>query len=710
MFVGRRQFSETSKERPGQPEDNKRTPSESQDSSNGSGARGPCLIPNDQSSVSCPIIYAGEGSGGRELQRKSSVRKRMLSKVKSGLSVRSKSNINMRSDPCAKNADLETSQEQEQTGRSTSQSSADTSADKLEKILRLTYLNPIAESLPSIAQEPTASCSFIDESFCWVPAGSQRPMPPMLSAHVNLRPYTECIDLATEHVIWAGLEIQARCNTENALMIQQQRKSLNFIIIIDNSYDFAPDDSRCRAFAHIANRNSVSIECLSRACTLAYEITLDLDAPGDKIAVYSTSRFRVYPPPSPRNCVVHPLKAPDLDAIRHGLLVVQRSAQRTSGETPSDCVDVKKTIQEIVTGSLRSAADIDPHCPHHIVVLSPKSREDLQQNDYPATTVYHYISPWNDDLRIDNAGKCTDVLATELHQDTSNLAHMHPWTDLRVMMQLARLYNGLGQLRNVTVQVQPRSGCKIETKYGPVATSSLEAGQTLSMLMQLRVPRATPLDNSWHERKARYDGLANTIATSDDIIVDLQEFLGDVTTELFAVKVRYQHSLFPANNRISIRETCRVRRSVAASDWSLPIATSMSSITIRDNQVPLQNESHGHEKQTLGIPNGNATENCHSKRRQKSCSMDSVRLSSESPIDPQIGHSPDKARKIWQHMRKESRSGRGQDSSSCESLAMLASDDSELCHIKKTAIKNKRSLGASTLRGFRQDMETSEEG
>ncbi|KAF2233134.1 hypothetical protein EV356DRAFT_503975 [Viridothelium virens] len=85
-------------------------------------------------------------------------------------------------------------------------------------------------------------------------------------------------------------------------------------------------------------------------------------------------------------------------------------------------------------------------------------------------------------------------------------------------------------------------------------------------------------------------------------------------------------------------------------------------------------------------------------------SMKSMRYSSESPNGSPIRTSPDKARKIWQHMRKASKSGRRNDRDSCESINSLGSNEVELCRIRRMALKNKRSLGTSTLWSLRQEI------
>ncbi|TKA72612.1 hypothetical protein B0A49_07173 [Cryomyces minteri] len=84
-----------------------------------------------------------------------------------------------------------------------------------------------------------------------------------------------------------------------------------------------------------------------------------------------------------------------------------------------------------------------------------------------------------------------------------------------------------------------------------------------------------------------------------------------------------------------------------------------------------------------------------------SSSSTSVSAPPPSPLRAAAAHdsSPDTARKIWQHMRQSSRSKRRQAQGSTDSLSKLEADD-QLREIRRTALLNKRSVGADTLRSF----------
>lgn len=143
IFAERRHISGNSKERLSPLEDYNSARLNSDKPTDGSFTNGLNPISCNSSSITIHAATGADGFDGQELQRKPSVRQRMLSKVRGGLSVRSKSNLNMRPEPCSESPNQEAGQgqEQEHKVRSTSSGSGDTSIEKLEKILRSASLS-----------------------------------------------------------------------------------------------------------------------------------------------------------------------------------------------------------------------------------------------------------------------------------------------------------------------------------------------------------------------------------------------------------------------------------------------------------------------------------------------------------------------------------------------------------------------------------------
>ncbi|KAL9089643.1 MAG: hypothetical protein Q9165_005675 [Trypethelium subeluteriae] len=698
-----------------------------------------------------------------ELQRKPSVRQRMLSKVRGGLSVRSKSTLNIRSEPCPGEEDRKTNREWSKDMRSVSLSSVDTCIDKLEKILRSSSLSKTGMNLKSIAETSPCPNQGLHAHPSTALLTSRRVTPlhnvspqlslpesPVLSAHVATRSYPECLDLNSEQEVWVQLDVQAHCDVEPAATLSRHKSAIDCLVIIDNS-------------------TSVANECLESSCQLAYQIALALDVPGDKLAIYYTTRFFVATLPFRRDLLLYPFKEPDLQIVQDRLAAMQRTTNKTSAGARGDSRDVQKAFQKITGNFVKNTTERGSLSPRHAFYLSPECPKFSQQNARAAEIIFHHVSPWNDIRRMCATEEPPERVAAKLQQYTFNIQTLQPCTDLQNTIRFARMHDGFGQLQNLTVQLEPRGACEIKTTFGPMAYNSLGAGQLLSIFAQVKVPRFAAAQSARGGKCLGRDEQTGTLRKSDHLIADLEEFLGETTTELFTAHVDYGHSLFPADSEICIRKTCRVRRSVAESDWSLPLSysqarssqfmsqdctdstnvllqsqhcrkfpisnpndwwpatTSPERTVVSDSETGsgtgniLSNLPTGEDRLRRHAPDGasmykqdslntintEASQKDQDEDRHESHSvksMKSMRHSSESPNGSLIQTSPDKARKIWQHMRKASRSSRRNDRSSYESLNSIGSNEVELCRIRRMALKNKRSLGTSTLWSLRQEI------
>ena len=513
-------------------------------------------------------------------------------------------------------------------------------------------------------------------------------------------------------------------------------------------------------------RNDVTSDCLKRASNLAYTIARRLDVAGDKLAIYSTFRTGIGPLRPRRSRTLHPYRAPDLDTARARLVDMQKAANRKTNTRCKEVEAMTKAVSEITADTLEKAAQNGIVSPQHVFLLTPRPLEVLQQIRCTAKLVYHHVSPWNDFLRVDDTANPLELTA-KAQQSAFQSSYVHPWTDLQTMIRFARTFDRLGHLQNMSVHVEANNGCEIETAHGPMTSITLDAGQALSILVQAKVLPDTVSENSRSTSLAGDVTSTESSMTLNHIIADLEEFLGDTTTELFTVKVRYEHSLFPAGSEIHIQKTCTLRRSLAQSEWSLPRARTSgtyspllnsgctenarsSPVLTHDKETARQNldaslpgtrlseharainnelaqntlikgspveqgRSYGKtsnecptpKESELGTLDADASRKSYDEH-QELRSMDSKETLSESPNSSYIRNSPDKARKIWQHMRKESRSQRQINRSSCESLDLKESNESGLCRIKRMAVRNKRSIGASTLQSLRREIKSSE--
>ncbi|KAI9691962.1 MAG: hypothetical protein M1820_009670 [Bogoriella megaspora] len=245
--------------------------------------------------------------------------------------------------------------------------------------------------------------------------------------------------------------------------------------------------------------------------------------------------------------------------------------------------------------------------------------------------------------------------------------------------------------------------------------------------------------------------------SADSLIAELEAFLGATMTDLFSVEVRYRHPMLPASNKVWLQKTCSIRRTSAECDWSLPEAVFGDprnnafeesvrnpahysprhdhlhrDVKIEASETHSPEKEHGARRPTLDCKAQlhHSTETCAATNRSfvpnsrpNSASESLERISaedtyftpnatptrSETPssfdrMRAQTADSNDKARKIWQSMRRESRSWSREDTRCHENLSPQ-SLDARLKDIKRNAVRNKRSLGASTLRSMMNEFD-----
>ena len=435
------------------------------------------------------------------------------------------------------------------------------------------------------------------------------------------------------------------------------------------------------------------------------------------------------------------------------------------------CVWVQIAIQAQCNGKIipnfNSTAS-NHALPIHTIFLPPNSLGSLRKGVPAAKLVYHHVHPWKNNPGAGNEGGHSKVIAKDYYPMDLKARFAYDWADIQTMIDSAHMHARFSQLRNISVQILPNPECEIRTMVGPMASAHLDAGQVLPILVQVRVPAEASATKTSTKNMLKDHEHIDPFAKSDQLMKNLEEFLGVTEMGLFTVQVRYEHSLFPANSEIFMRKECRVRRSVGGSDWSLPLALSANSFnvinseactermslssickdypyiaswdsddemaeerTVRVTRASVDDElevspdvtsielaarrDQNHDSElgqcrvtkadSSSILGGEVGSDSEASKQELWCAS-SIRLSSESPNSTQIQSSPDRARKIWRYMRRESRSKR-ENQSSCDSLDRSGTDDGDLSHIKSTAIKNKRSLGASTLRSLRQEFQRS---
>ena len=290
--------------------------------------------------------------------------------------------------------------------------------------------------------------------------------------------------------------------------------------------------------------------------------------------------------------------------------------------------------------------------------------------------------------------------------------------------------------------------CEIVCLLGPERCHSLIAGDVFARYVLVKVSALQQ-----PAKPACLDS-ANGDSQLDHVLTDLEGMLGVRYTDLFTASLRYKHPIFPDDTHVVVEKICSIKRTMASSVWGLRdehsrpdgqicnelLATYESKVGKTDALAMIEDfercscssslppslakakvdfeksESYSEVKKT----NKQRGSSHHLPRFSFESNMSMPECLEECPLQiPQrsTSYSPtalalhtsqsiseegeDKARHIWHIMRQDSKGRRtGLARNSSESLIRLESADESLRAIRQRALRNKRSVGADTLRSF----------
>ena len=301
---------------------------------------------------------------------------------------------------------------------------------------------------------------------------------------------------------------------------------------------------------------------------------------------------------------------------------------------------------------------------------------------------------------------------------------------------------------DLDIYIEECPNYQVLNSYGRSSYQTLKAGHTVTKCVLVKISAL---------RQIRSEEILindNQQSSCDHVLADLEGLLGVHYSEVFRVEVRYKHSLFPDNTNIAVHETCTLKRTINSSPWAVTVPSISSesqniyksmarhvSKMRKEDALAFINDFEKHS-QSLNLPspitkikshfrtyqsslasvsprrkgsisphlprfsfetNSSAYENLHEKalvipKRSASYSPAIMKsVTSSSPPD----ENDDKARQIWHLMRQDSKGHRrGLTRNSSESLVQLENRDKTLKAIRQRALRNKRSVGADTLRSI----------
>lgn len=126
----------------------------------------------------------------------------------------------------------------------------------------------------------------------------------------------------------------------------------------------------------------------------------------------------------------------------------------------------------------------------------------------------------------------------------------------------------LGSITSLRLCFKPLERCRIVEVIGQKAVKDLRFGQRSSLFLKVHVPRLQTSEPAAAEKEM----------DTDSLFVELESMLGTLESNFLHVETRYRHTALPTENIVTVREICTIKRPKTDSRWSiLGDATSFAS-------------------------------------------------------------------------------------------------------------------------------------
>lgn len=578
----------------------------------------------------------------------------------------------------------------------------------------------------------------------------------VLSVTVTASPEVESFDLHKAGSIWAAIQIRGDMFIPEGMAAVECDRSIDLAVIVDNSYvGYGLGTKTSTDFLY---RKFSSPACLESACSQVMHIARLLQNPADRLAVFATvCCHESDSQESPGCCQLHALGSPKIQKLETWLkaLVQPKQNQTLHDQSFYDTLFAAHNTLDSIDQCH------DTSIGRSIIVLTPNPialAEVMHITPFRIHVILPGIAPFSSMPFETFRGWWLNAGMTPMPVDFNQYhggfnSHLHSIGEL---IAYERSMSDVGQVTNVFVYLKPGKTVEIEGTVGDLWYPSLLPGQIVSILVKINVKALATPSQSTNSRSST----PSSRNSLEDAFANIELMLGEVLCELLKIEVVYSHSYFPKVTSLTVHESCWLLRTNSMLGQPHPrtepwneqrksfirglLAYQLSSVSARshpDGLTKLENalqqidfsvcENYlGLLKYELAFQRGIATDDyfiTHIERKgpvtdepspcfgyfslenQHTTYCDIAELNNEkrssgtdSPstiihrIVPNGQSGVDAAQKIWRHIRKHSKTRHELD----QMMAEPAEDNEEIKEIKQRALKNKRSVGADTLRSI----------
>ncbi|KXS99269.1 hypothetical protein AC578_6190 [Pseudocercospora eumusae] len=515
-----------------------------------------------------------------KMSRHKSVSRRMLTKVKEGITSRSRSSHSGRyvddaglvrrwsgrrkqsGEAQSRMQSFELSRESSDSQEldpdvATQRSFTDSSISTDELMISLTNLTPppslgVESRRPSSALlppspspeprspagEPTPraisrDCTFETEKKSgWLPAAV-----PYID--LNIEVDRDSVDVGVAREVWVSVEAAVRTkivSTHSARKgedLPLREKTIDAIVVVCQE-----------ALDALAN--------LTKQCLI--ELSSRLNVPGDRLLVLAAKSTRLNATTISCECAeLHPLQTPKTAALLDKLGFTPSTARDSLFHTVTEWQPLHVALRSVARQDLRESST-------HAFVISPNPAHIVQamanSTHWPTHAVKVGFEPAPGCL-ISDSCEYSWELECKSQDDANSEILDNLFRDIRHDCNA-------GAIPSLRLCYKAMNDSRITEIVGEKTMKDLRLGKCCSLFLRVRVPRI--------ETQRDQDQ-----ADQDSLFAELKSIVGTLETNFLHIEARYRHTALPLNNIATVRQICSIKRPKTESRWSLS-ATSADKI------------------------------------------------------------------------------------------------------------------------------------
>ncbi|KAF7188590.1 hypothetical protein HII31_10252 [Pseudocercospora fuligena] len=352
---------------------------------------------------------------------------------------------------------------------------------------------------------------------------------------LNIEVDRDSVDVGVAREVWVSVEATVRTkivSTHSARKgedLPLREKTIDAVVVVCQE-----------ALDALAN--------LTKQCLI--ELSSRLNVPGDRLLVLAAKSTRLNATTISCECAeLHPLQAPKTAALLDKLGFTPSSARDSLLHTVSEWQPLHLSLREVAKQDLRE-------CSTHAFVVSSNPAHIVQavanSTQWPTHAVKLGFGPAPSYLGSDSSRYCWELEFKGQGDANSEV--------LNNLFRDVRHDCNAGAIPSLRLCYKAMNDSRITEIVGEKAMKDLSLGKCCSLFLRVRVPKI--------ETEKGQDQ-----ADQDSLFAELKSIVGTLESNFLHIEARYRHSALPLNNIATVRQICSIKRPKTESRWSLSAAS-----------------------------------------------------------------------------------------------------------------------------------------